>query len=86
MLSRFAPQRGAPPFRNKDDWGLHYRRDEDDVRQTRQGGRVLATLNNLTIGVLRKLGWENIAQARRHYNAWLEEALNLLMQPLPLLL
>ena len=68
--------------------GLHYRRDvtfkEDDVRQTtKNGGRVLAALNNLTIGVLRKMGWENIAQARRHYNAWLEEALNLIMQPLP---
>ena len=71
--------------------GLHYRRDvtfkEDSVRQTsKNGGRVLAALNNLTLGVLRKMGWENIAQARRHYNAWIDEALNLLMQPLPSLL
>ena len=71
--------------------GLHYRRDvtfkEDSVRQTsKQGGQVLATLNNLTIGVLRKLGWENIGQARRHYNAWIDEALNLLMLPIPSLL
>lgn len=71
--------------------GLHYRRDvtfkEDDVRQTsRSGGRVLAVLNNLTIGVLRKLGWENIAKARRYYEARIEEALNLLMLPLKTLL
>lgn len=71
--------------------GLHYRRDvtfqEDAVRQTsKAGGRVLATLNNLTIGVLRQLGWENIAQARRYFNARVEEALNLLLLPLQPLL
>ncbi len=71
--------------------GLHYRRDvtfkEDDVRQTsKKGGRVLATLNNLTIGILRKLGWENIAKARRHFNALIDEALNLIMLPLKFLL
>ena len=54
--------------------GLHYRRDvtfkEDACRQTSSnGGRVLAVLNNLTIGILRKLGWENIAKARRYFNA-----------------
>ena len=71
--------------------GLHYRRDvtfkEDACRQTtKKGGRVLATLNNLTIGMLRKLGWENIAKARRYYNARIDEALNLIMTPLKLLL
>lgn len=71
--------------------GLHYRRDvtfkEDEVRQTSQkGGRVLATLNNLTIGVLRKLGWQNIAKARRYFNAQIDEALNLIMLPLKSLL
>ena len=71
--------------------GLHYRRDvtfqEDAVRQTsKAGGRVLARLNNLTIGVLRQLGWENIAQARRYFNARIEEALNLLLLPLQPLL
>jgi len=71
--------------------GLHYRRDvtfkEDAVRQTaKNGGRVLAVLNNLTIGILRKLGWENIAKARRYFNARIEEALNLIMTPLSLLL
>jgi len=71
--------------------GLHYRRDvtfkEDAVRQTaNNGGRVLAILNNLTIGVLRKLGWENIAKARRYFNSQIDEALNLIMTPLRLLL
>ncbi len=71
--------------------GLHYRRDvtfkEDAIRQTsRKGGRVLATLNNLTIGVLRKLGWENIAKARRYFNALIDEALSLIMLPLTSLL
>jgi predicted transposase YbfD/YdcC len=71
--------------------GLHYRRDvtfhEDAGRQTRKaGGRVLATFNNLTIGVLRQLGWENIAKARRYFEARIEEALNLLLLPLQPLL
>ncbi len=76
--------------------GLHYRRDvtfrdvtfkEDAVRQTaKNGGRVMVVLNNLTIGVLRKLGWENIAKARRYFNAQIDEALNLVMTPLSLLL
>jgi predicted transposase YbfD/YdcC len=71
--------------------GLHYRRDvtfkEDSVKQTsKNGGRVLAALNNLTIGVLRNSGWENIAEARRFYNAFITEALNLIMLPLKRLL
>ncbi len=71
--------------------GLHYRRDvtfkEDKVRQTsKKGGRVLVTLNNLTIEVLRKLGWENIAKARRYFNARIDEALSLIMLPLKCLL
>ncbi len=71
--------------------GLHYRRDvtfkEDKVRQTSQrGGRVLAVLNNLTIGILRKLGWENIAKAGRHFSAMIDEALSLILLPIKLLL
>ena len=71
--------------------GLHYRRDvtfkEDACRQTTSnGGRVLAILNNLTIGILRKLGWENIAKARRYFSSQIDEALNLIMNPLKRLL
>jgi predicted transposase YbfD/YdcC len=71
--------------------GLHYRRDvtfkEDACRQTsKKGGRVLAVLNNLTIGLLRKKGWENIAKARRYYDALIDKALSLIMTPLDCLL
>lgn len=71
--------------------GLHYRRDvtfkEDACRQTSpNGGRVLAVLNNLTIGILRKAGWENLAKARRYFSSRIDEALNLIMLPLCLLL
>jgi predicted transposase YbfD/YdcC len=71
--------------------GLHRRRDvtfhEDAIRNTtKNGGRVQAAFNNLTIGVLRKLGWENLAQARRYFEAHIEEALKLILTPLPLLL
>ena len=67
--------------------GLHYRRDvtfkEDSIRQTTSnGGRVQAVLNNLTIGILRKLGWENIAKARRYFDAQIDEALSLIMNPI----
>ena len=67
--------------------GLHYRRDvtfkEDLIRQTsHNGGRVQAVLNNLTIGILRKLGWTNIAKARRYFNSRIEEALHLVMNPI----
>lgn len=67
--------------------GLHYRRDvtfkEDSCRQqSHQAGQVLAILNNLVIGLLRKIGWENIAQARRYYNAQVETALLLIMNPI----
>jgi transposase len=71
--------------------GLHYRRDvtfkEDKVRQTSpSGGRVLAMVNNLSIGILRKLGWENIAKAGRHFSAMIDEALRLILLPIKLLL
>lgn len=71
--------------------GLHYRRDvtfkADAIRQTvASGGRVQAVLNNLTIGILRKVGWENIAKARRYFNSQIDEALNLIMKPIGVLL
>jgi len=50
--------------------GLHLRRDvtfkEDRTRLTRgRAGRVMASLNNLVIGLLRQAGATNIAEARR---------------------
>jgi len=67
--------------------GLHYRRDvtfkEDKVRKkSKNGGQIMASLNNLAIGVLRKIGWENIAKARRFYNAQIEKGLELITNPI----
>lgn len=54
--------------------GLHRRRDvtfgEDRIRMTRgRAGRVMATLANLVIGLLRQAGATNIAAARRWCDA-----------------
>ncbi len=60
--------------------GLHQRRDvtfrEDRTRLTcGHAGRVMATLNNLVIGLLRHAGATNIAAARRKCDALLPLAL-----------
>ena len=63
--------------------GLHYRRDvtfhEDATRLTRgHAGHVMATLNNLVLGLLRLAGFTNLAAARRYCAADLAHALALL--------
>ena len=68
--------------------GLHYRRDvtfhEDATRLTLgHAGRVMATLNNLVIGLLRRAGYTNLAAARRQCAADLHTSLTLLALPLP---
>jgi predicted transposase YbfD/YdcC len=60
--------------------GLHHRRDvtfhEDSTRLTLgNAGRVMASLNNLAIGLLRHAGATNIAAARRWCNANLRQLL-----------
>jgi len=67
--------------------GLHYRRDitfkEDAVRKKSiNGGQIMAALNNLAIGILRKIGWENIAQARRFYEIKFAQGLQLIINPI----
>jgi predicted transposase YbfD/YdcC len=67
--------------------GLHYRRDvtfkEDKVRKkSTNGGQIMAALNNLAIGILRKTGWENIAKARRYYEVFIAKGLDLITQPI----
>ncbi len=67
--------------------GLHYRRDvtfkEDAVRKkSKGGGQIMAALNNLAIGILRKIGWENIAQARRFYEVQFKKGIELIINPL----
>lgn len=66
--------------------GLHHRRDvtfhEDATRLTRgQAGRVMASLNNLVIGLLRAAGHTTLAAARRLCNADLIVSLSLLSPP-----
>ena len=63
--------------------GLHYRRDvtfhEDGTRLTQgHAGHVMATLNNLVIGLLRLAGFTNLAAARRYCGADLARAVALL--------
>jgi len=67
--------------------GLHYRRDvtfhEDRLRsKTPAFGQVIACLNNLVIGLLQRLGWTNLAQARRRFDAHPDQALRLLFSRL----
>lgn len=63
--------------------GLHYRRDvilhEDATRQTKgNAGHNMAILNNLTIGLSRGFGFDNLARARRFFDANLRSALSLI--------
>jgi len=64
--------------------GLHYRRDvtfhEDATRMTiGSAGRILATVHNLIIGLIKRAGYDNTAKARRYYDGHLDEAFALLI-------
>ena len=63
--------------------GLHYRRDvtlkEDATRLTLgNAGHSMAMLNNVVIGLCLQHGYQNLAQARRRFNAMPEMAFRLL--------
>lgn len=84
-----SPQRLLALVRNH--WqienGLHYRRDDtlkEDRCTLRYGhaAQMMAALNNLVLGVLHRVGWTNIADARRHYAANPQETITLLFQRL----
>jgi len=54
--------------------GLHYRRDvtlkEDATRLTKgKAGHIMATINNLILGLLSIKGFRNVASARRYFDA-----------------
>ncbi len=60
--------------------GLHYRRDvtlqEDATRSSRTGlAQSLAILNNFLIGLVHKLGFDNLASARRFFDARIAQQL-----------
>jgi len=65
--------------------GLHYRRDvtfKEDACRLRIGSaaRMMASLNNLALALMRRHGHSNIPDARRRYAAHPKEALQLIMQ------
>jgi predicted transposase YbfD/YdcC len=66
--------------------GLHYRRDvtlqEDATRMTTgKMGNVMASINNLTLALIRQANFQNAAQARRWFAAHLTETFALLTTP-----
>jgi predicted transposase YbfD/YdcC len=66
--------------------GLHYRRDvtlkEDATRMTvGNTGKVMASINNLVLALIRQAGFHNAAQARRWFAAHLPQAFALLTTP-----
>jgi predicted transposase YbfD/YdcC len=68
--------------------GLHYRRDvtfrEDSTRMTiGAAGRILATVHNLIIGLIKRAEHSNAAKARRHYDGHIAEAFGLLLTAKP---
>lgn len=63
--------------------GLHYRRDvtfqEDATRMTiGAAGRILVTIHNLLIGLIKRADFNNAAKARRYFEGHLKEAFALL--------
>ena len=66
--------------------GLHYRRDvtfkEDSCRmKSHRAAEALAVCNNLAVGLIRHAGWDNVAAARRYYDANPGQALQLIVRP-----
>lgn len=66
--------------------GLHYRRDvtlrEDATRMTTgHMGKVMASLNNLVLALIRQAHFQNAAQARRGFAAHIDKAFALLTTP-----
>jgi len=66
--------------------GLHYRRDvtlkEDATRMTVGAtGKIMASINNLVLALIRQANFHNAAQARRWFAAHLSETFSLLTTP-----
>jgi len=66
--------------------GLHYRRDvtlQEDATRMSVGntGKVMASINNLVLALIRQAGFHNAAQARRWFAAHLPQAFALLTTP-----
>ena len=66
--------------------GLHYRRDvtlkEDAIRMTvGDAGKVMASINNLVLALIRQAKFHNAAQARRWFSGHISQAFALLTTP-----
>ena len=66
--------------------GLYYRRDvtlqEDATRMTVGNlGKVMASINNLVLALIRQANFNNAAQARRWFAAHLSQTFALLSTP-----
>lgn len=64
--------------------GLHYRRDvtfrEDATRMTKgASGRILATIHNVVLALIKQAGFQNAAQARRWFAGHIDQAFALLV-------
>ncbi len=64
--------------------GLHYRRDvtfgEDATRMSKgAAGRILATIHNVVLALIRQAGFQNAAQARRWFEGHIDQAFALLI-------
>lgn len=67
--------------------GLHYRRDEtlrEDWCQLKKGDapRAMAVINNLIVGLVLRLGYTNLAAARRYFDAHPQAAQHVLLRRL----
>lgn len=68
--------------------GLHYRRDvtlhEDRGRvRTGHAAHAVAVINNLVLGLFARLGYTSAPEARRHFAAHFNEAVNLVLRASP---
>ena len=57
-----------------------FTRSQLKTGQVRQEAEAVAILNNLVIGLALHQGWRYLPHARRHYNANLQDALNLVLR------
>jgi predicted transposase YbfD/YdcC len=65
--------------------GLHYRRDvtlhEDRCRvRTGHAAHAMAVINNVVLGLFARLGYSSAPEARRHFAAHFNEAVNLVLR------
>ena len=67
--------------------GLHYRRDvtfHEDACHLKPGQapHALAVINNLVLGLVFRLGWANVAEARRYFDADFDKAQKVILRRL----